>query len=141
LTFLIDTNVLSEPTRPKADARVCAWLDGLSKRDFAISVISWGEILRGVAALPEGKRKASLAQWIHSDLAVAVGDRILSIDRRVAEVWAHLLADATRRGLSARSLDALIAATALVHGLVVATRNTRDFAMHGVKTFDPWAAA
>jgi toxin FitB len=140
VTFLVDTNVLSEPARREADPRVCAWLDGLSRQEFAISVISWGEILRGVAMLPDGTRRNSLMRWMQVDLSALVGDRILPIDLKVAEAWAHFRADSARRGFSASSPDAFIAATAIVHGHVVATRNTKDFEPFGVPVFNPWAA-
>ncbi len=140
MSYLLDTNVLSEMIRPEPAAAVGRWVTERPERSFYISVITWGELKRGITALPDGKRKAQLAGWLEDDIAIRFGERLLPIDKAVANRWGNLAAVAKAEGNNVKPLDIYIAATSLVHDLTVVTRNTKDFEPLGVRVFNPWAA-
>jgi toxin FitB len=133
--WLLDTNVLSETVRAQPDARVMAWLDGLDPEQQYVSVLSLGELRKGVLTAADAKRRQKLAAWLEGTLADWFGDRVLPIDQAVATRWAQLLADA---GRPLPAVDSLLAATALQHRLGLATRNTRDFDVPGLTVHSPW---
>lgn len=135
---LLDTNVISELRRPGGSAAVRARVGEADADDLYLSVISIGEIGYGIARLSPGKRKRELEAWL-SLTERHFGDRILAVDRDVAQVWGEITARAARAGRTLHAADGLIAATALHHGLRLMTRNTEDFAGTGVLTIDPWA--
>jgi toxin FitB len=137
--FLLDTNVLSEVRRVEPDRRVLDWLDRLDEDCAFISVVCLAEIRRGLSLLEDGRRRDALARWLGHDLLERFAGRILTIDAKAAFAWGDLMANAKRRGISLSSMDGLIAATALVHDLTLATRNTKDFQHSDVLLFDPWA--
>lgn len=139
MNYLLDTNVLSEVQRPKPDANVLAWLDQVDEDRTYLSVISVGEIARGVAQLDEGKRKAALQQWLDFDLPARFGNRLLPVDRETASIWGQLMAEAKRAGRGLPVMDGWIAASAVRHGLTLVTRNTRDFAGVDIELLDPWS--
>lgn len=136
--WLLDTNVLSETVRPQPDAAVMAWLDSLQAEQLYISVLTLGELQKGVRLLADGKRGKTLSAWLDTTLPAWFEDRVLVIDAPVAERWAELLAH-ERRPLPA--IDSLLAATALRHGLGLATRNVKDFGFEGLVVHSPWEAA
>ena len=138
MNVLIDTNVLSEVRRPAPDPKVLAWLDGLDEDRAFISVASIAELRRGIALMADGRRRAALAVWLAQDLPARFSGRILAIDPAIAERWGDLMAEARLGGFAASVMDGFFAATALSHGLVLATRNVKDFASLGVPTFNPW---
>jgi predicted nucleic acid-binding protein len=139
VSFLIDTNVLSEARRPEPDSRVLEWLDRLDEDRAFISVISLAEIRRGVALMEKGRRRDALAEWLARDLLERFAGRILAVDEKTAFAWGDLMAEAKRRGIGLASMDGLLAAAALAHDLTLVTRNLSDFQDLGVKLFDPWA--
>jgi predicted nucleic acid-binding protein len=138
--LLLDTNILSEVTRPAPDAGVLDWLDGLDEDRSFISVISIAEIRRGVALMDEGRKREALAEWLARDLPQRFTQRILPVDEPVAMAWGDLMGIAKRRGRGLSSMDGLIAATAMAQELTLATRNTKDFEGLGIELFDPWTA-
>ncbi|ODT14034.1 MAG: recombinase [Mesorhizobium sp. SCN 65-12] len=138
MRLLLDTNVLSEVTRPAPDARVLEWLDGLDEDRSFISVVSIAEIRRGVALMDEGRKREALAEWLTRDLPQRFEQRVLPVDEPVALAWGDLMGLAKRRGRGLSSMDGLIAATAIARRLTLATRNTKDFEGFGVELFDPW---
>lgn len=139
MNYLLDTNVLSEVQRPKPDPRVLAWLDQIDEDRTHLSVISVGEIARGVAQLDEGKRKVALQRWLEVDLPGRFGNRLLPVDRETALTWGKLMAEAKRAGRGLPVMDGWIAATAARHGVTLVTRNTGDFAGIALELFNPWA--
>ena len=135
--WLLDTNVLSETLRPKPDATVMRWLGGIDPEEFYVSVLTLGELRKGLLMLGNTPKRARLARWLDESFPAWFGDRVIAIDQAVCLRWASLLAEA-RRPLPA--IDSLIAASAAAHDLVVATRNVGDFALAGVAVENPWTA-
>ena len=139
--FLIDTNVLSEYNRPGSpDAGVRRWLETMDRQSQHVSIITLAEIQKGIELLAEGKRRAQLEQWLTQDLEAWFSGRVLPVDRQVAMRWASLVAQGSRTGRPLPTVDSLIAATALAHGLTIVTRNTKDFEGIGATIINPWAA-
>ncbi len=135
---LLDTCAMAELRRPDGNPVVRQAVEALDNDDLFISVITLGEIGKGVALLSESKRKQELTGWLNG-LDHLFADRILSVDRETAGIWGEITARAQGQGIQIPASDGLIAATALRHGLHVMTRNTRDFAATGVLLIDPWA--
>lgn len=134
---LLDTHVISELRRPGGSAAVRARISEADPDDLYLSVISIGEIGFGIARLSPGKRKRELGLWL-GQTERHFGDRILPVDRDVAQLWGEVTARAAKAGRTMHAADGLIAATALHHGLRLMTRNTDDFAGTGVLTINPW---
>jgi len=134
MMYLVDANVLSEPTKDMADSKVVAWLNA-NESNLVVDSIIIGELLIGILALPRGRKRDRLEQWYES--LVETIDCI-PWDATVSQRWAALLVELKRKGKTVTLLDGMIAATALQHDLIVATRNTRDFQKTGVKTFNPF---
>ena len=135
--WLVDTNVISELCRRDPDANVRAWFAQRSATELYLSVLSLGEIRKGVEALADSGRRTVLNQWLERELPVFFADRLLPIDAGVAHQWGQLLAEA---GRSLPAIDSLLAATALHHNLVLVTRNLKDFSGLPVKVLNPWEA-
>jgi len=135
MTYLVDANVLSEPTRPAPDSRVIDWLSA-HEGDFVVDAVVLGELSVGILGYPAGRKRAQLERWFQS--VVRVLDCV-PWDSAVSLRWARLVVQLRRQGQSLPLLDSMIAATALEHGLTVATRNVRDFRRAGVKVVDPFA--
>jgi toxin FitB len=138
MKVLLDTNVLSEVRRPAPEPKVLAWLDTIDEDRAFISVASIAELKRGIALMEDGRRRAALATWLAVDLPGRFSGRILPIDPAIAERWGDLMAQSRRSGFALSVMDGFFAATALVGELVLATRNTKDFAPLGVRLFNPW---
>ena len=138
MNFLLDTCVLSELTKPHPDASVVAWLDATDERSLFLSVLSVGEILKGISKLPDGEKRERLSRWVETDLSERFDGRLLDLNLEVAAEWGSLLGEAEQRGERLPAIDAMLAATARVGGLAVATRNESDFARCGVRVFNPW---
>ena len=136
MSYLVDANVLSEPTRPAPDPGVIEWLSTHEGNLFVDSIIM-GELCIGVQALPPGRKRARLEEWFE---ALAETIECLPWDVTISRRWARLVVDLKRKGRPLPLLDGMIAATALAHGLTVVTRNTRDFKKAGVKVVDPFIA-
>lgn len=137
MKLLLDTNVLSELERPEGSAQVRAAMKALDTFDLFISVITLGEIARGIALMAHGRRRMTLALWLEATRQ-SFGARVIDIDSSVAEDWGTLDAEARRQGNPMQMADGLIAATARVHGLHVATRNVRHMIAARAPAYDPW---
>ena len=134
MNFLLDTNVISEPRRQRRDPRVVAWFESVDLEDLHISVLTLGELIKGEARLAQrdAVQATALRQWLDAT-RFNYADRIIPVDREIAEAWGQLDA---KRPLPV--IDGLLAATALVHDMTFATRDTRDIAGTGVRTINPW---
>lgn len=140
MRFLLDTCVLIEMQRLRGDRRVRARVAELHQRQVFISVISIGELARGIALVANDEdRQRRLSVWL-GELQTRYVDQILPVDLEVCQMWSHLTASAARNGLTIPATDGLIAATARRHGLFVMTRNVRHFQDTGVEIVDPWEA-
>jgi predicted nucleic acid-binding protein len=125
--YLVDTNVPSELSREKPDARVSTFLERAGKSNVFLSVLTIGEICKGIDVLPISQKRTSLQHWLESDVRSWFLGRILPVTEAVAERWGHLAAIAKQRGMNLATVDGLIAATALHHDLTIVTRNAKDF--------------
>ena len=135
MSYLIDTCALSELRRKKPDANVVAWFEARSQQGLYLSALTFGEIRKGVEALPDARRKDKILNWLEHELPLWFEDRILPIDAGVADEWGRLLA---RAGRSLPAIDSLIAATAIHNRLTIVTRKVSDFNYAGVDVFNPW---
>ena len=138
MTYLLDTNVVSELFKPGAASQVVAWMDHLDERRLFLSVASFAELRRGAELLGPGRRREGLLTWLDERLPRRFAGRILPIDPRVAEAWGVTMVRAQRLGRPISVMDGFFAATADVHGLTIATRNVRHFDQLGIPVFDPW---
>jgi hypothetical protein len=136
LTYLLDTNVVSELARRKPAAKVLKWLDQAPYQSIHLSVLTPGELRNSVERLADGERKEQLRQWLDRDVAAWFGDRLIPISAEIADRWGRLVAE-SRRPLP--TIDSLLAATALHHGLRLVTRNVSDFRFPGLAVVNPWA--
>jgi len=135
VSYLLDTNVLSELVRPRPEARVLEWFREVPDEALHVSVLTLGEIRSGIERLGSGARREKLRIWLETELSGWFEDRVLPIDAGVTDRWGRLLA-ATGRPVPA--VDGLIAATALHHELRLVTRNAADFTFPGLEVVDPW---
>jgi len=133
--FLVDANVLSEPTKPRPDLRVIEWLR-LNEREIAIDPVILGELRFGILILPRGRKRTALERWFDAGVGRL---HCLPWDADTGLKWAELLARLRTTGKAMPVKDSLIAATAAVHNLAIATRNRADFASAGVNVVDPFA--
>lgn len=139
MSYLLDTCALSEFTKPKPSAHVDAWFSGIPEGADFVSVLTLGELEKGIAKLETTRRRAGLERWF-AQLRDRFEGRILVVDEPVALEWGRLCARADIGGRPVPAIDALIAATAIVHGLAVVTRNSSDIARTGAPLIDPWQA-
>ena len=137
MSYLVDTNVISELARPNPDERVEKWFEDAPDSALHVSVLSLGEIRNGVERLPRGARREKLRVWLERELPLWFEDRLLPVDAAVADRWGRLLAEV---GRPVSAIDSLLAATALAHGLRIVTRNAADFVFPGVEVVNPWNA-
>lgn len=136
MSYLIDTNVLSELRRKAPDPGVVAWFSRRPPSTLHLSVLTLGEIRRGLEGVSDESRRQSLLDWLETDLPTFFTGRVLPVDAAVADRWGRLVA-ASGRPLP--TIDSLLAATALEHDLVLVTRNVKDFAGLPVQIFNPWS--
>jgi len=134
--YLVDANVLSEPTKPLPDPRVLEWLRA-NEQEIAVDPIILGELRFGILILPKGRKRTELEQWFDAGV-----ERLhcLSWDADTGLKWAELLAGLRTRGKAMPVKDSLIAATASVHHLAIVTRNRADFVNAGVRVINPFVS-
>lgn len=138
MRVLLDTCVLSELRHPKGDVRVRRAIESIDEEDLFVSVLSIGEIVKGIALLKESHNKRALQGWLQTMERFYAGG-LLTVDLEVSRIWGELTASAQKTGRSVSASDGLIAATARRHGLHVMTRNIADFQPTGVLLLNPWA--
>jgi len=136
LSYLIDTNVLSELRNRRADAKVVAWMQPRPRQSLYLSVLSLGEIRKGIEGVADPVFRQTLTDWLQVQLPNYFVGRLLGIDQPVADRWGRVQASA---GRTLPVIDGLLAATALQHDLTLVTRNVTDFAGLGVPLVNPWA--
>ena len=141
MTFLLDTNVLSEMVRPQPDAGVAEWLADADEDQVFLSVVTLAELRLGIARLNVGRRRQRLDAWLRAELLPRFEGRIVRVDSGIALTWGDVTAECAAAGRPIEAMDALIAATARVHGFELVTRNTRDFEAAMISTRNPWSGA
>jgi predicted nucleic acid-binding protein len=136
--FLLDTNCISEMVRSKPEPRVVQWMEAADETLLYLSVLTLGEIRKGIAGLSQGRRRTQLEGWLELDLQSRFAGRILPIDSRIADRWGALAASAKSKGKTVSAIDGLLAATALHHNLTIVSRNEADFDFTHVPILNPW---
>jgi predicted nucleic acid-binding protein len=139
VSFLIDTNVVSEWVKARPEPRVVTWLADADEDRVFLSVVTLAELRHGVDRLPGGARRDRLDDWLRRELPLRFEGRVLPIDAAVADAWGTIVAGRERAGRPISVMDALTAATAAVHDLTLVTRNASDFRSSVKAVFDPWA--
>jgi toxin FitB len=137
--YLVDTNVISEPSRKRPNRGVTAWFAAAEESTLYMSVITLGEVRRGIEKVVDGTKKAALERFFVA-LRSRFAQRILPVDEEVAERWGRLTGRLSDKGIHLPAIDALIAATALAHDLTVVTRNAQDFHNAAVTVIDPFVS-
>jgi toxin FitB len=137
MSFLLDTNVISEPQQKRPNENVLRWIADQDQTAFFLSVISIGELRKGVERLRSGPKKARLHNWIE-ELRGKLSNRILPLTEKTLLIWAKVNADLENRGLVRSAFDSLLEATALEHDLILVTRNVRNFRETSITILNPW---
>ncbi|HKJ40413.1 MAG TPA: type II toxin-antitoxin system VapC family toxin [Anaerolineales bacterium] len=138
MRYLLDTCVISELVAKQPNPRVLNWIDSIDADGVYISVITVGEITKGIEKLPNSKRKQELIDWLENELLIRFQDNMIELDINILIQWGKLNARLELSGQRAPAIDSLIAATALEHSLILVTRNESDFAETGVEILNPW---
>ena len=138
MNYILDTNVVSELVAQEPNHHVIQWIDSIDPESIFLSVISIGEIKKGIEKLPDSKRKERFLSWLEQDLLVRFRDHIIPLDSSALLTWGQLAADLEKKGKPMPAIDSLLAATALETGYTLATRNTVDFESAGIRLLNPW---
>ena len=133
--FLLDTNVVSELRRKRPEPRVLRWFEWLDNSQLYLSVLTIGEIRRGIERLTDPMQRSQLTVWLEGTLLPWLGSHLLPVNLAVAERWGHLCGTA---GRPLPAIDSLLAATAMEHGMTLVTRNLADFELPGLRVINPW---
>ena len=138
MTYLLDTCVISEIYKESPDPAVDAWFINTDEDFMHLSVLTLGELEKGIHKLPESKKRQTLSAWVHHDLVLQFHERLLPINEAVAIAWGILIADTEKKGRPLPAIDGLLVATARVHSLTVVTRNAPDMEATGIPLINPW---
>lgn len=138
MSFLLDTNVVSEWTKPHPHPGVVAWLAHVDEDRVFMSVVTLAELRYGIARMADGRRRRQLDEWLRDELSARFENRILPVDRVIAEIWGSIVAHSEAKGRPIGTMDAFIAATAEAHGLALVTRNASDFEACVKVMVNPW---
>jgi hypothetical protein len=138
VNFLLDTNVVSEWTKPRPDAGVITWLAEADEDRIFISVITVAELRHGIERLPAGARRDRLDTWLTEQVPQRFEERLLAVDAEIANLWGRVMAQGQAAGRPPGTMDAFIAATVLRHDMTLVTRNVSDFESLGVRLVNPW---
>ncbi len=138
MNYLLDTCVISELVKPRPEKRVIKWISTQEESQLFLSVITIGEIQKGISKLAESRKKAALHTWLQTDLAERFSGRILPIDYQTALNWGAMQAAAEKTGIILPAIDSLIAAQGITHRMTVATRNIDDMRASGALLYNPW---
>lgn len=138
MKYLLDTCVISEFTRRIPEDKVIQWIEGIDEDQLFLSVITIGEIQRGIERLPDSRRKIEMQAWVNNQLIQRFNNRVISLDTQTMLIWGSLTARMESAGVPLPLIDSLIIATALQHTMVIVTRNISDFGNRGVQIINPW---
>ena len=138
MSFLLDTNVVSETARPGPRQSVLDWIEARNPSDLFLAAQTMGELVRGARKVREQERRERFERWIEQDLARQFDGRVLPFDGRTAAIWGRLMGGGDRAGRRPAAADAHIAAVAIQHKLILVTRNVRDFARFDLQLLNPW---
>jgi predicted nucleic acid-binding protein len=136
--YLVDTNIPSELTRKQPDEKVAEFIQQAGRENLFLSVMTLGEICKGIDLLPISQKRSSLQDWLDIDVRSWFTGRILPVTEAIAERWGHLAAQARKQGIALAVVDGILSATASEHGLTLVTRNTKDYTGLGVALLNPW---
>jgi predicted nucleic acid-binding protein len=138
VNYILDTNVVSELVAPKPDPNVVLWVESVTPEQIYLSVITIGELIKGIAKLPDSKRKETLVGWLRSDLLVRFQDQLLPLDVQTMIIWGQLVARLEISGNPMPAIDSFLAASAAEWGFTLVTRNVDDFIAAGINLLNPW---
>jgi predicted nucleic acid-binding protein len=138
MKYLLDTCVISELVKSKPSKKVISWVKKNDEDNFFLSSLTFGELYKGIAKLPDSKKRKKLSQWIEHDLKERFTGKIFDIDLMVAKTWGEIQGASETAGSPMPAIDSLIAATGLSHDLTVVTRNVADMQQSGVSLLNPW---
>ena len=141
MNYLLDTCILSELIKPEPSPKVVKLISGIDERCLYLSVLTIGEIHKGIEKLPESKKKEKLHKWVNFDLKERFNNKILNIDVHIATTWGKVQAQSELMGQTLPTIDGLIACTGIAHDLTVVTRNTKDMKVCSVSLVNPWELA
>jgi predicted nucleic acid-binding protein len=138
MRYLLDTCVISELIKKDPNQQVVKWVSETPESNLFISVLTIGEIHKGIERLPESKKKEKLHKWVNDNLKERFRNKILSLDLQTATTWGKIQAQSESAGKALPAIDGIIAATGISNDLIVVTRNTSDMEASGVTLFNPW---
>ena len=138
MNYLLDTCVISELIKPKPNSKVVKWLRSCRDENLFLSVLTIGEIQKGISKLPDSHKRNNLQEWMDAELILRFDRRILGIDFKIAQKWGEIQASAEITGNKMLVIDSLIAAIGLIHDLTIVTRDTSGMEKSGAKLFNPW---
>jgi len=138
VNYLLDTNVISELIAKKPAPEVLNWVENIDQESIFLSVITIGELKKGIEKLPDSRKKKTLVAWLENDLLVRFGGHIISLDLPVLLTWGSMVAELELNGTPLPAINSLLAASALQRGLTLVTRNTKDFDPSGIPLINPW---
>jgi len=136
--YLLDTCLISELVKKEPNPAVVNWLDERDEQALFLSVLTLGELQKGISKLPAGARKDELQAWIEHDLVERFSGRIIEVDLETALIWGKMQGESAQKGEILPVMDSLIAAAAAAHGLSVVTRNVKDIERCGIRVCNPW---
>jgi predicted nucleic acid-binding protein len=139
VSFLLDTNVISEGAKPRPDVGVMDWLASIDEEQLHLSIVSVAELRHGIERLDAGRRKTALDLWLTQQLPARFDSRLMPVDAEIADAWGRIVAAAQAAGRPIGAMDAFVAATAKQHQLTLVTRNIADFEATGIRLFNPWS--
>lgn len=138
MNYLLDTCVISELIRRNADRRVLDWINATPEDRLYLSVLTLGELHKGIAKLDSGERRRRLEKWLSEDVRMRFDGRIVALDEEALTLWGRIAGEGERRGKVWPLMDSLIASSALIERMTLVTRNVADVQEMGVIVFDPW---
>ena len=138
MAYLLDTCTISEMVSVKPNAKVLKWFESQSEKTLHLSIITIGEIEKGIYQLPQSKKRLRLETWLFDELAPSFQNRLLEIDRKLMTTWAKMTAELRTKGMNRQSFDSLIEATALHNQLILVTRNVKNFQKSRATILNPW---